>query len=162
MFGNPRGLLDQETSKPKATGETLARLAGHFKPYWPILILTVVFVTLSTWLQVTTPELTGQIVDCYLTPAVSDSFGDSPIADAGADASESNCWLSPDIEGEGLTQRVIKQLMEWIDVPAPPAEAAVLSTAERGAGLAGTAAILVGMFVMISLLTGLTFFSMSW
>ena len=39
MFGSYRGLLEQESSKPKSAGETLGRLAGYFRPYWVILLV---------------------------------------------------------------------------------------------------------------------------
>ena len=69
MMG-PRGMLEQEISKPRSTGTTLRRLAGYFKPYWFILIGVLFLMILNAWTQVLTPELTGQAVDCYLTPAV--------------------------------------------------------------------------------------------
>lgn len=70
MFGGPpRHLLAQETSKPKRASETLARLGRYFGPWWPVLTLTVLLVVVSTWAQVTTPELSGQLVDCFLAPS---------------------------------------------------------------------------------------------
>ncbi len=70
MFhGGPRQLLMQETSKPKRTSETLARLGGYFRAWWPMLALSALLVIVSTWMQVTTPELMGQLVDCFLVPS---------------------------------------------------------------------------------------------
>ena len=68
MFGNMRGLLDQETIKPKSTGETLRRLFRYFGPYWPALLVVLVLMVASSWVQVIVPDLFGQAVDCYLTP----------------------------------------------------------------------------------------------
>jgi ATP-binding cassette subfamily B protein len=70
MFGGFRGLLEQETTKPKSTGETLWRLARYFRPYWLVLIGVLVLMVLNSWVQVIGPVLNGQAVDCYLTPAV--------------------------------------------------------------------------------------------
>ena len=69
MMGH-RGMLEQETSKPRSVGPTLRRLARYFGPYWPVLIGVLVLMILSSWTQVLTPELSGQAVDCYLTPAI--------------------------------------------------------------------------------------------
>jgi ATP-binding cassette subfamily B multidrug efflux pump len=68
MFGGNRTqyLINQESAKPKRVSETLGRLGSYFRPFWPMLVLAAVLVIFSTWAQVTTPELTGQLVDCYL------------------------------------------------------------------------------------------------
>ncbi len=56
----------------------------------------VALVVGSTWTQVTDPELTGQVVDCFLTPTASALTGGSfPGAPAEAQAAE-NCWLAAD------------------------------------------------------------------
>lgn len=161
MFGNPRFLLDRETSKPKSALQTLGRLAGNFKPYWPALLLAGVLMVASTWAQVTTPELTGQIVDCFLAPAAASVFEDSPLGGETASASQSTCYLQADAEAEGLTQRVLKGAAGWLNVPLPTANLSMTSS-ERIAGLGGMTIILIVLFLMTSLLTGLTFFSMSW
>src|SRR5215204_92700 len=70
MFGSWRGMLDQETTKPKSTRETLWRLARYFRPYWIVLIVVLALMILNAWVQVIGPVLNGQAVDCYLTPAV--------------------------------------------------------------------------------------------
>ena len=118
MFGNPRFLLDRETSKPKSASQTLARLAGHFKPFWPALLLVAVLMVVSTWAQVTTPELTGQIVDCYLAPAAASTstFEGSPLVEDAARVSESSCWLATDVEADGITQTLIKGAAEALNI----------------------------------------------
>jgi len=70
MFGNFRGLLEQESTKPKSTGETLWRLARYFRPYGWAIVVVLVLMALNAWVQVIGPVLNGQAVDCYLTPAV--------------------------------------------------------------------------------------------
>jgi ATP-binding cassette, subfamily B, multidrug efflux pump len=64
MLGGPRHMMLQESSKPKKVRETLARFGIFFKPYWFALVFAMVMVVISTWTQVTSPELTGQLVDC--------------------------------------------------------------------------------------------------
>jgi ATP-binding cassette subfamily B protein len=70
MFGGWRGILEQESTKPKSAGETLLRLAGYFRPYWMIVIFVLALMAVNAWTTVVGPVLTGQAVDCYLTPAV--------------------------------------------------------------------------------------------
>ena len=68
-------MLNRETIKPRDLGETLARLGRYFGQYWYMIVLAVLFVVVSTWTQVTTPELTGQATDCFLVPAGASAFG---------------------------------------------------------------------------------------
>ncbi|MBN9387376.1 MAG: ABC transporter ATP-binding protein [Chloroflexi bacterium] len=138
MFGNPGMLLNRETSKPKKTSETLRRFGGYFKPYWFILLIAAGLIVFSTWTQVLAPDLTGQAVDCYLTPAVSGTSGQAGIAIPGQATSitSSNCWYD--------------------------ANAATLSTSDRVGGLLGLVLRLAGLFVLGSLATGLTFLAMAW
>jgi ATP-binding cassette subfamily B multidrug efflux pump len=69
MIGGPRGLLEQETSKPRSVGRTLGRLLHYFRPFWLALVGVLLLMIVNAWVQVVTPELFGQAVDCYLTPA---------------------------------------------------------------------------------------------
>lgn len=161
MFGNPRFLLDRESLKPKRTSETLLRLVRLFTPWWPALLLTVLFMIISTWVQVTTPELTGQVVDCYLSPAAADTFANSPLAGNVAEASQSSCWLAADVEAANPTQAIIKFGVSWLHIPVP-ASAAALSNAERIGGLAGMVVVWMVLFVASAVLTGSTFYTMSW
>ena len=86
------GMLNQETIKPRALGETLARLGGYFGRFWYMIVLAVVFVVVSTWTQVTTPELIGQATDCFLVPAGASGFG--PFASQPDSQKASSCWLA--------------------------------------------------------------------
>lgn len=57
-----------ETSKPRSVGATLSRLWQYFRRYgWALAIVAVLIVS-STYMQVLIPNLTGQAVDCYLSP----------------------------------------------------------------------------------------------
>src|SRR5512140_1222570 len=94
MFGNARDFLSNESRKPQATGRTLARLGGYFVRWWPILLLALVCLVVSTWAQVTTPQITGQLVDCYLTPSAGSTFGNFPGISRLVGNSSTNCWFA--------------------------------------------------------------------
>ncbi|MGI9148823.1 MAG: ABC transporter ATP-binding protein [Chloroflexota bacterium] len=137
--GGPRDwLLQSEARKPTAVRETLGRFWRYFRAYTPILICVGVLVVVGTYLQVSIPNLMGQAVDCYLTPTTATaSAGSATSAAPGvASASAAHCWYSP---------------------PNPQA-----TPADYAAGLAGLVALIVGMFIASSLLTGLQFFLMTY
>src|SRR5690348_5943018 len=67
-FDGGRRLMDRDSSKAKNVLSTLARFGSYFRPYWPAMVLVVVFMVGSTWTQVRIPEITGQAVDCFLFP----------------------------------------------------------------------------------------------
>src|SRR5574341_2169686 len=163
MFGpgGPRNILDRETHKLKSASATLARLAQHFGPFWPALLTAAVFVIVSTWAQVTTPELTGQLVDCYLAPAAASAFGSFPGASGQSNASESNCWLREGNDPSGFTQTVIKTAFTTGGFPAPKANSGSLTQDDRLAGLGRMIVLIIILYVSGALLTGLTFFAMT-
>ena len=164
MMGGPggaRGLLDREISKPQSAGKTLGRLAQHFKPFWFSLLVAAVFVVISTWTQVTNPELTGQVVDCYLTPAAASAFSLPGLSDNAAKA-QSNCWLSQGHDAENPTQAIIKSAFQIGGFPLPAADSSKMSSDDRIAGLGRLIGIGVVLFVLGALVTGMTFFSMTW
>ncbi len=151
MFGGGpdglRRLMDQDNLKPKNTGETLARLGSYFKPYWPVLILVAIMIVVSTWAQVENPDLIGQAVDCYLTPAAASSFGNFPGSSTPlnsgngspavtSSSTSTNCWYASNTSG--------------------------MTNAQRIAGLGKLILLVIGLFVISSVLTGLIFYSMSW
>jgi ATP-binding cassette subfamily B protein len=152
-------LLARETLKPKKTSETLARFGGYFKPYWYSLVAVLILVVVSTWAQVTSPELLGQLVDCYLTPSAAAAFagGGLPV---GAQIQPTNCWLAADHQPEGFTQHVIRGALTLGGFSAPNPNQ--LDQAGRLAGLGRLVAILIVLYLMGAALTGLTFFNMSW
>ena len=159
MFhGGPRHLLNQETAKPQNALKTLSRFASYFKPFWIGLILAGLMVIISTWAQVTSPELTGQLVDCFLSPNVAagstqGSFGG--LANFFGSA-QSNCWLAK--EPQGTTQTVVKALFSLGNYQIP----ANMTPADRIAGLGRLIVILIGLYVLGAIMTGLTFFAMTW
>src|SRR5436190_12890586 len=138
MFG-PGGqarLFQQETIKPKNVSETLARFGHYFKPYWPVLLFAAVLVIISTWAQVTTPDLIGQTVDCYLVPAGASAFGSFPGASpASSSSTASSCWFSKPAADLSLTQRTLKSMLTAGNFPAPSTAASGMTRDDRLAGL---------------------------
>jgi ATP-binding cassette subfamily B multidrug efflux pump len=131
-----RRIMSQDALKPKDTRDTLRRFANLFKAYWLYLAFAALLVIIVTWANVTTPKLIGQTVDCYLTPGVSQATGGSLPGASVASASQTNCWFDPN--------------------------SGTLDTTERLAGLGRIALLIVGLYVIISLLNGLTFYTMGW
>jgi len=163
MHGPMRGALQSEALKPRNLGETLSRLGSYFGRFWYMLILAVIFVIISTWTQVTTPDLTGQATDCFLIPlGVGNSFASfSPVAANQTNQSASNCWLgTSDPSTLSLTHKIIYNAYTMGGYPAP--DPATITSDQRVEGLVRLIVILVVLFVSGALLNGLTFFSMSW
>jgi ATP-binding cassette subfamily B protein len=160
MHGRAGGLLNQETLKPRALGETLARLGRYFGQYWYVIALAVLFVVISTWTQVTTPELTGQATDCFLVPAGASAFGGFG-AQTGSEVPASTCYLTTeDPSTLTLSRRLIYNAytlggFEMVD----PATA---TTAQRIEGLFRLILVMIALFVLGAVLTGATFFTMAW
>ncbi|HEY4723692.1 MAG TPA: ABC transporter transmembrane domain-containing protein, partial [Anaerolineae bacterium] len=138
--GGPMGMMQQEALKPKNVSETLRRFGVYFKPFWLTLLLVAVLVIISTWTQVTGPQLLGQAVDCYLSPAQSagglSSLTGAPAQPATQPAA-SSCTYDP---------------------LASPA----MSNDAKFAGLGGIVLKLVGLYLLGAVATGLTFYLMGW
>ncbi|HSB65749.1 MAG TPA: ABC transporter transmembrane domain-containing protein, partial [Anaerolineales bacterium] len=162
MFANPRQLMGGETLKPKKTGETLRRFSRYIRPWWPMMVVALVCVITATWAQVTNPELTGQLVDCYLIAPGASSLANLPPAGQAASASQTNCWLSQGKAPQGLTQKIIKSAFQLGGFSAPPADVTQLTVTQRIAGLGRMIILMIILFAMGSGFTGLTFYSMSW
>ena len=160
-FGN---ILNQETLKPRKLSETLARLGSYFVRFWYMILLAVAFVVVSTWTQVTTPELTGQATDCFLVPTGASVFG-SFASSFGANnaapsaAQTSSCWLTTDDPSSlTFTRGLIYKAFHagGYEVPADA------TNTDRIAALFRLILIVVTLFVTGSILTGATFFTMAW
>ena len=155
--GGPRQILAQETSKPVNTSATLGRLLRLFGRFWPMLIAVAVLVVAGTYIQVLTPDLVGQSVDCYLTPATTSRFtsdlsggkvqdallGGAAAVGTARSASASNCWFATSTLGTGAI---------------PPNSPA----ADYIAGLARLVLVLVVLYLLGSVMTGLQFYLMTW
>jgi ATP-binding cassette subfamily B protein len=83
MMGQRDWIFQQEARKPKAVTETLARFWSYFGRYKWVLVLEILLVVATTYLQVVIPNLIGQAVDCFFVPATQ----------TGASTSEAHCWL---------------------------------------------------------------------
>ena len=133
--------MEREALKPKNASETLRRFGVYFKPFWPAVLLVVVLVIISTWTQVTGPQLLGQAVDCYLSPAQAAGglagFAGAPAQSAQATQPASSCTYDP-------------------------AASPTMSNEAKFAGLGGIVLKLIGLYLLGSVATGLTFYSMSW
>ena len=164
MFGGPGGreFLAGETRKPQNTSRTLARLGQRFAPWWPVLLFSLVCIVISTWAQVTTPELTGQLVDCYLTPSAGSAFGNFPGISSLVSSSATNCWFAEAGKPAGLTQTLLKNAFTLGGFSGPKTDGSNMDANGRIAGLLRMVLILVALFVISGALTGLTFFSMTW
>jgi ATP-binding cassette subfamily B protein len=161
MHGRFGGMLNQETVKPRALGETLARLGRYFVQYWYMIALAVVFVVVSTWTQVTTPELMGQATDCFLVPLSASSFGGVGSFAQGTDAPASTCYLATeDPSGLSLTRRLIYNAytLGQFETPDP----AAMTSNQRIEGLFRLIAVMAALFLLGAIVTGLTFFTMAW
>ncbi len=168
MFGGPDGLrrqFSQDILKPRNLSYTLGRFLEYFGHEWPLLVLVALLVITSTWTQVTNPELTGQVVDCYITPALGAADGGGFTASAGGSGVATlaeNCWLPSDRGTGDVTHDVLRSVIYLGTTPPTAAELLALSSDERVAGLGRVIAAVLALFVAGALLTGLSFFLMSW
>ena len=168
MMGHGRfgGMLNQETLRPKDTGATLARLGRYFGRFWYMLVLALLLVVVATWAQVTTPELTGQAADCFLVPAIGGStFGgaaeNAPSDGLVAQGSARACWLSTaDAGALSGTHAIINRIYRAGGFS--PADPSRMTAADRTAGLFRLILVVAGLYVLGSVFTGATFFTMSW
>lgn len=149
MIGGPRRMLEQEVSKPRSVSRTLGRLAGYFKPYWAALIGVVVLMVINAWVQVVTPELLGQAVDCYLTPAVTSALRSNENALNALQGAMPRTGMSSPAEQSSFAC--------WFGTV--PADA---SAADFIAGLGRLVVGLIAVFVVGALTGGAMFFLMSW
>jgi ATP-binding cassette, subfamily B, multidrug efflux pump len=163
MFGGGQNrLLDQDARKARSVKGTLGRLVSYFGRFWPMVLLAILFVVVATWTQVTSPVLIGQATDCFLVPlGTGSTFGSSlPGASSASQASESTCWLVQDPSTLTGTQKIISTVYHMGGYISQAASR--ITTAGRIEGLTRLILIMIALFVLGSLLTGLTFFAMSW
>ena len=135
-MGGPGMMLQRETTKPTAVSTTLRRFWHYFSRYKLMLLIVAVLVVTSTYVQVRVPDLLGQAVDCYLTPATTQAFSGGLSAAAAPTAASTNCW--------------------YAHLPANP------TSSDYIAGLGGLVLFIVGLYAVGSVLTGLTFFLMTY
>jgi ATP-binding cassette subfamily B protein len=132
-----------ETSKPRSAGATLGRLWEYFRRYSWALLLVALLIIGSTYMQILIPDLTGQAVDCYLTPyttarAAGDASGSGLgelLSAGGGEEAFSNCWYTT-----------------------PRLDATAEETLR---GLGGLILLITGLYVGSAILSGLMFYLMS-
>jgi ATP-binding cassette subfamily B multidrug efflux pump len=135
--GGPLFALQSEARKPRNVSATLGRLAMYFKPYWFLMLLVAVMVIINAWTQVISPDLTGQLVDCFITPATASQFQQAPaLPGVGTPVRATNCWYTT----------------------ATPNR----TTAETMTGIAGLIGLMVGLYFLGAIVGGLQFFLMTW
>ncbi len=162
MHGRPGGMLNQETMKPRALGETLSRLGKYFGQYWYMIALAVLFVVISTWTQVTTPELTGQATDCFLVPAGASAFSAfGAPGEAQSQQAASTCYLATDDPSTlSISRRIIHSAYTLGGFEM--ADPLTATSEQRIAGLLRLVLVMIALFFLGSVLTGATFFTMAW
>lgn len=136
FIGGRDQLLRSEATKPKSLGSTLARFWVYFSKYWYVLIVVLALVVTSTWFQVTIPDLLGQAVNCFFTPAATSTFGQGAIPGTAAQAPGAGCWFT-------------SVNPQW-------------TANDYIAGLGRLVLLMVGLYIGSSLLTGAMFYLMNY
>jgi ATP-binding cassette subfamily B protein len=160
MFGGDMSRMFRgDKIKPVNTGATLARFWQYFKRFWYVLVLVLVLVIISTWAQVITPELIGQTVDCYLTPAAATASFGPAISEQTTSNAQSNCWLAAESASNDLNHQMIRSAFLAGGTPSPSPD---LTADQRIAGLGRLSLFIVFFYIVGAVLTGAMFFTMSW
>lgn len=136
MMGNRDFFYRQEAQKPAAVGATIARMWIHFRAYSHLLVMVGILIVVSTYIQVLIPDLLGQAVDCFLTPATVAAFAAANGTDASASAQATNCWYA------SFNPRA--------------------ATSDYAAGLGNLALLIAVLYISSSVFTGLQFYLMTY
>ncbi|WP_345305707.1 ABC transporter ATP-binding protein [Candidatus Villigracilis saccharophilus] len=162
MHGRAGGFLNQETMKPRNLSETLGRLGRYFGQFWYMIVLAVVFVVISTWTQVTSPELMGQATDCFLVPAGSSAFAQLAPPTASDQKAVSSCWLGTTEDPSTLSysKQIVYKAYHLGGYTTP--DLATATNEERITGMFRLILIVIALYVIGAVLTGMTFFAMAW
>ncbi len=132
LMGQRDQAFQVEVRKAHDVRGTLARFWHYFQPYRLTLLIIAALIIIATYAQVLVPELIGQAVDCYLTPATRAAFAGAPPTETRS----ANCWYAT-----------------------LPADA---GAAEYVAGLGGLILLIVGLYVGGAAIIGLQFFLMTY
>lgn len=162
MHSRAGGFLNQETIKPRNLSETLGRLCTYFGRFWYMIVLAVLFVVVSTWTQVTSPELMGQATDCFLVPAGGSAFASLVPAPATDQKTVSSCWLgiTEDPSTLSYSRQIIYKAYHLGGYTTP--DLATATNDERITGMFRLILIVITLYVLGAILTGMTFFAMAW
>lgn len=156
----PQGGLRQEVRKPNEVGGTLRRFGKYVKPYWWVMVLILVLMIISTWVQVVSPNLTGQVVDCFLTPVMGAATGEAVPGLSTSSNAQENCWLAQ--APRDFTETVISKMYSFNGFSVPPADLGLLQTQQRIEGLGRLVAVLIVLYAISAIAAGLTSYGMTW
>lgn len=81
-----RDLLEREFIKAKSTRQSLGRLISYFKPYKKALLIVAVLILVTTGLQLATPYLIGQSIDCFIAPGITGASSSCQLANNPTDS----------------------------------------------------------------------------
>lgn len=151
MFNNQSNILDKETSKATSVGGTLKRLGGYFRKYVWALVLIGLLIIASTYTQVLIPNLIGQSVDCYLAP-----FAGQEAAGAFLDAQGTVPPAAEDVVVRPPEASEAAFSNCWYTTPNP-----VATASETLTGLGWLVLLIVGLFLINAVVSGLSFYMMS-
>jgi ATP-binding cassette subfamily B protein len=140
-----RRIFERDVLKPKNLGATLARFGQYFRHFWLGLVGALVLIVISTWTQVTTPEILGQAFDCYL-PAQSFAAPGEQV---------DNCTYTDD-DAAAIAARIAA------DDTIPDDQKAAAETTAKLAGLGQIVLVLLGLYLLGAVLQGAAFIMMSW
>jgi ATP-binding cassette subfamily B protein len=76
-----RDLYEREFRKAEAGRRTLKRLMRYFGPYRNTLLIVLGLIIITTALQLATPALIGQGIDCYIAPGLGAPADNCQLAD---------------------------------------------------------------------------------
>ncbi|MBI5943936.1 MAG: ABC transporter ATP-binding protein [Chloroflexi bacterium] len=127
-----------------------------------MIVLAVVFVVISTWTQVTSPELMGQATDCFLVTAGGSAFASLAPMPATDQKAASSCWLgtTEDPTTLSLSKQIVYKAYHLGGYTTP--DLATATNEERIAGMFRLILIVITLYVLGAVLTGTTFFTMAW
>lgn len=155
-----RRMFSQDKLQTRSVSDTLKRFFRYFGRYTPILLITVVLIFLTTWMQVVAPDLIGQVVDCYLSPSAGNQFNQF-LPTGEESAAQSNCWLQ-DGGQNTFSENILSSLVTVGGFPAPTPSSPDVDNTSRLAGVGRLILILIGLYVGAAVINGLMFFMMSW
>jgi ATP-binding cassette subfamily B protein len=148
MFDQSARLLGSETRKARSVRGTLGRVWSYFRKYKVALGLVAIALVAGTYMQVLIPDLTGQIVDCYLSPYEVGTLGVN--AEGGLSLENLPAVVAPEEDPAFVSNC-------WYTDPNPQATAE-----ETIAGIGGLVLRIVLLFAGSSIFAGLQFYLMSW
>ncbi len=161
MMGGPMRMLQEETRKARSVRTTLGRLGRYFRPYWIVLLSTLLLMLINVFVQVKTPQYIGEAVDCYLTPQVSAQMqlNEQPDKQQMSKQQHRKSCTFGDIARKCSHHQTTGHhdptfIVGLLGMGEPPAD--------QTSGLTRVVLVLVGLFLLGSLSAGLMFFSMSW